>query len=59
MIVFGLLIIVAGAFGQGISYGMPPHRQKPMYAMTRRLRVVLLSFGLLFVALGLAKALHM
>jgi hypothetical protein len=58
MIVSGLVLIVASIFAKGVSYGMAPHRRKPIYPATRRLRVLLLSVGLLFIALGLSRVMH-
>jgi hypothetical protein len=52
-IAIGLLLIVASLFAKGISYGMPPHRHKPLYPVTPRLRIALFSCGLMSVALGL------
>jgi hypothetical protein len=53
MVAIGIVLLAASARGKGISYGMPPHRNKPVYPMTRPLRLVLLTFGILFVAFGL------
>lgn len=58
MIAIGLVLVLASVFARGFSYGMAPHRQKPVYPATRRLRVVLLSFGLLSFALGLMRILR-
>ena len=57
-IVIGLGLVCASLFAKGFSYGMAPHRQKPRYPATRRLRFILFSFGLLFFGLGLIGALH-
>jgi len=58
MIAIGLLLIAASIFAKGFSYGMPPHRQKPVYPATPAIRVVLLSFGVLSFALGLVRLLR-
>ncbi len=58
MIVIGFVLILASLLARGFSYGMAPHRQKPQYPATRRLRVVLLSFGLLSLAFGLVRVLR-
>jgi hypothetical protein len=58
MMAIGLVLIVASVLAKGFSYGMAPHRQKPVYPATRRLRIVLLSFGLLSLALGLVRVLR-
>jgi hypothetical protein len=49
----GMVLIAASFLAKGISYGMPSRRQKPTYPATRRIRVVLLSVGLLSLAVGL------
>jgi hypothetical protein len=58
MIAVGLVLVVTSVFAKGFSHGMAPHQQKPVYPATRRLRVVLLSFGLLSFALGLVRILR-
>lgn len=58
MIAVGLLVVVASVFAKGLSYGMPPHRHKPVYPVPRALRVALLLIGLLSVALGLVRLLR-
>jgi len=58
MIAIGLVLILASLLARGFSYGMAPHRQKAQYPATRRLRVVLLSFGLLSFAFGLVGVLR-
>ncbi len=58
MIVIGLALIGASLLAKGVSYGMAPHRQKPQYSVTRGLRVVLFSFGLLSFAFGLVGVLR-
>ena len=58
MIAVGSLLIVASFMAKGFAYGMAPHRQKPQYLVTRRLRVVLFSFGLLSFVIGLAGVLR-
>jgi hypothetical protein len=58
MIVIGLVLIIASVFAKGFSYGMAPHQKKPVYPVTRRLRVVLLLFGLLSFAIGLLRVMH-
>ncbi len=52
-IAVGIVLVAASVLAKGISYGMPPHRQKPAYPATRPVRVVLLSVGLLSLAVGL------
>lgn len=51
----GLVLVIAGLLAKGVSYGMPPHRKKPQFPATRRLRIVLVSLGLLFIELGSAR----
>jgi hypothetical protein len=58
MIAIGLVLILASILAKGFSYGMAPHREKPQYPATRRLRIVLLSFGLLSFAFGLVGVLR-
>jgi len=58
MVAIGCLLILASIFARGVSYGMPPHRQKPVYPANTRLRLILGAFGLFAIALGLARALH-
>ena len=58
MITVGLVLVAASVLAKGLSYGMPPHRQKPVYPATPAIRVVLLSFGLLCLALGLMRVLR-
>jgi hypothetical protein len=58
MIAIGSVLIAASLLAKGVSYGMPPHRQKPRYPVTRTLRVVLFSLGLLSFAFGLAATLR-
>jgi len=58
MIAIGVVLILASQLAKGFSYGMAPHRQKPQYPATRRLRVVLFSFGLLSLAFGLVGVLR-
>ncbi len=58
MIAIGLLLVAASIFARGFSYGMPPHRQKPVYPATPAVRVVLLSVGVLSLALGLVRLLR-
>ncbi len=58
MIAVGVVLIFAGFSAKGFAYGMAPHRDKPKYAATRRLRVVLVCFGLVSLTMGLAGALH-
>ncbi len=58
MIAVGVLLIVISFIAKSISYGMAPHRNKPRYPVTRRLRIVLASLGLLSLGMGLAGALH-
>ncbi len=53
MIAIGVVLVAASVSAKGFSYGMAPHRVKPVYPATRRLRLVLLSFGLLFLAFWL------
>ncbi len=52
-IAVGVVLIAASVFAKGISYGMPSHRQRPVFPATRAVRVVLLSVGLLSLAVGL------
>jgi hypothetical protein len=49
----GVVLVAATFLAKGISYGMPPHDQKPAYPATRRIRVVLLVVGLLSLTVGL------
>jgi len=58
MIAVGMLLVAASIFAKGFSYGMPPHRQKPVYPATQRIRVLLLSVGLLSLVLGLVRILR-
>jgi uncharacterized protein YjeT (DUF2065 family) len=58
MIAIGLVLVIASVLAKGFSYGMAPHQQKPVYPATRRLRVVLLLFGLLSFAVGLVRVLR-
>ena len=58
MIAIGLVLILASLLAKGFRYGMAPHGQKPQYPVTRRLRVLLLSFGLLSFAFGLVGVLR-
>ena len=53
MIAIGLALIAASVLARGLSYGMAPHHQKPKYPATPQLRIVLFSFGLLSLVLGL------
>jgi len=57
MIIIGVVLIATSVFAKGISYGMPSTRQKPVYPVTLAIRIILLSFALLFLALGLARTL--
>jgi hypothetical protein len=52
-VVIGALLVTVSFFAKGISYGMPPHAQKPRYPATPAARMVLLSVGLLPLAVGL------
>ena len=58
LIVVGSVILCLSLFAKTISYGMPPHREKPKYAMTKRLRIALFCVGLLSIALGVAGTLR-
>jgi hypothetical protein len=58
MIAVGLVLILASLLAKGFAYGMAPHRRKPKYAVTRRVRFILFFFGLLSFALGLLGALR-
>jgi len=49
----GVVLVASSFLAKGLSHGMPPRRQKPTYPATRRIRVVLLSVGLLSLAVGL------
>jgi hypothetical protein len=53
-IAMGLVLIVAGFMASGVSYGMPPHRLKPKYQVTWKVRRVLFAAGLLSLMSGLA-----
>jgi hypothetical protein len=52
-IAVGVVLLVATFFAKGVSYGMPPHDQKPTYPATHRIRVVLLVVGLISLTVGL------
>jgi hypothetical protein len=54
MVVVGVVLVLASVLAKGISYGMPPHGKKPTYPVTRTLRIVLFSVGLLSLSLGLS-----
>ncbi len=58
IIAFGLSVMVVSILARGVSYGMPPHDKKPLYPMSRTQRVVLFSFGVLSLALGMARVLQ-
>ena len=53
MVAVGGVLVAASVLAKSISYGMPPHRDKPSYTMTPRLRIALLSVGVLSLGLGL------
>jgi hypothetical protein len=54
----GVVLIVASFAAKGFSYGMPPHGKKPKYPASRRIRVVLLSVGLISLAMGVLGAMR-
>jgi len=53
MVAVGVILIIVSVSAKSVSYGMPPHSQKPKFPIGRPLRVALLSLGLLSIALGL------
>jgi hypothetical protein len=59
MIAIGFVLMLASLLAKGFRYGMAPHQLKTQYPATRRLRIVLLSFGLLSLVFGLVRVLHM
>ncbi len=54
MVAVGGVFVALSLVAKGLSYRMPPHPNKPSYAVTPRLRIMLLSLGLLCFGLGLA-----
>lgn len=56
MIAIGLVLILVSFLAKGIGYGMFPGK-KPIYSATLRLRVILFSFGLLSLTIGLVRVL--
>lgn len=57
MIVLGVVLMIASFLSKEISYGMPPHRDKRRYPVTRQVRRILLGVGLVSVVLGLMRVL--
>jgi hypothetical protein len=55
-VAFGVVLILSGLMGTEMSYGMPPHRLKPRFPVTSRVRVVVIAVGLLSLISGLAAA---
>ena len=49
----GVVLVASSFLARGFSHGMPPRRQKPTYPATRPVRMVLLTVGLLSLAVGL------
>ena len=52
-IFIGVLFLVGGIWGTHVGAGIVVF--KPLYPIPRRLRIVLASFGIFFVAFGLIK----
>ena len=58
MVVFGAVLIFVSIFAKGISYGMPPHRLKPVYPLAMGHRIMVFLFGLVSIGLGLTRLLQ-
>ena len=49
----GIVLTTASFLAKAISHGMPQHHHKPIYPVTRMIRLILLCVGLLSLSLGL------
>jgi hypothetical protein len=55
MLGMAVALFAAGILGESVSYGMPPHANKPRYRMNKGTRVILIVFALIFLGFGILK----
>jgi len=55
MLGMAVALFAAGILGESVSYGMPPHANKPRYRMNKGARVILIVFALFFLGFGILK----
>jgi multisubunit Na+/H+ antiporter MnhB subunit len=58
MLVAGLAVIATSFLAQGVAFGMSPNRNKPVYPVTRALRVALFSIGVAFSVLAMIRIVY-